>query len=274
MADKAIYSVDTVTSMLGTDKVYVNTGNNIKQITKDNLCGNDIKGIKANLSDYGLNNVFDGEFIKGRYNKTTNIVEYNANFLCCKNKISCNSGDKITLKTTKLFNRFFVHFFNSGTYVSTYDGVYMETAGLIDTTIDVPADVDSFIFEVTAHEATTIASYGHIGVYINNQIDVNNTIQSYTYTKNGLTLHIRKIGKIVTFSLLGQSSSTTSAETNLFDLLPTELRPVMDVDFALMDGARGNYHSRGMLTKNGSFTSKAQVDDRVYLRGSGTYFTN
>ena len=42
MADKAIYSVDTVTSMSGTDKVYVNTGNNIKQITKDNLCGNDM----------------------------------------------------------------------------------------------------------------------------------------------------------------------------------------------------------------------------------------
>lgn len=41
MADKAIYSVDTVTSMSGTDKVYVNTGNNIKQITKNNLCGND-----------------------------------------------------------------------------------------------------------------------------------------------------------------------------------------------------------------------------------------
>lgn len=131
-----------------------------------------VDNINSSMSDYGLNNVFDGEFEKGRFNKTTNVIEYNPNFLCCKNKISCNSGDKITLKTTKPFNRFFVHFFNSGTYVSTYDGVYTETASLIDATIDVPADVDSFIFEVTAHEVTTIVSYGHIGVYVNNQIDV------------------------------------------------------------------------------------------------------
>lgn len=49
MADKAIYSVDTVTSMSGTDKVYVNTGNNIKQITKDNLCGNDIDNVNNQI---------------------------------------------------------------------------------------------------------------------------------------------------------------------------------------------------------------------------------
>lgn len=63
MADKAIYSVDTVTSMSGTDKVYVNTGNNIKQITKDNLCGNDIKGINNQV-----------ETLKTEVNNNTNAI--------------------------------------------------------------------------------------------------------------------------------------------------------------------------------------------------------
>ena len=56
MADKAIYSVDTVTSMSGTDKVYVNTGNNIKQITKDNLCGN----VKNDLANKVSNVTYTG----------------------------------------------------------------------------------------------------------------------------------------------------------------------------------------------------------------------
>lgn len=72
MADKAIYSVDTVTSMSGTDKVYVNTGNNIKQITKDNLCGNAISEIKANITTniYNLNNVVKGKYITDKNGST------------------------------------------------------------------------------------------------------------------------------------------------------------------------------------------------------------
>lgn len=93
MADKAIYSVDTVTSMSGTDKVYVNTGNNIKQITKNNLCGNDIdtlsgdietlktevnnntnaiSEIKANITTniYNLNDVVKGKWITDKNGST------------------------------------------------------------------------------------------------------------------------------------------------------------------------------------------------------------
>ena len=65
MADKAIYSVDTVTSMSGTDKVYVNTGNNIKQITKDNLCGNDIKGINNQID--AIKNDVDNKYVDAFY---------------------------------------------------------------------------------------------------------------------------------------------------------------------------------------------------------------
>lgn len=65
MADKAIYSVDTVTSMSGTDKVYVNTGNNIKQITKDNLCGNDIKGINNQID--AIKNDVDTKYVDTFY---------------------------------------------------------------------------------------------------------------------------------------------------------------------------------------------------------------
>lgn len=63
MADKAIYSVDTVTSMSGTDKVYVNTGNNIKQITKNNLCGNDIDTLSGDI-----------ETLKTEVNNNTNAI--------------------------------------------------------------------------------------------------------------------------------------------------------------------------------------------------------
>ena len=37
MSDKAIYSVDTITSTKDDDKIYVNTGDNIKQVKKSDL---------------------------------------------------------------------------------------------------------------------------------------------------------------------------------------------------------------------------------------------
>ena len=75
MADKAIYSVDTVTSMSGTDKVYVNTGNNIKQITKDNLCGNAIREINDNLSSEISRAKEADEILKSRVDVITSLPE-------------------------------------------------------------------------------------------------------------------------------------------------------------------------------------------------------
>lgn len=73
MADKAIYSVDTVTSMSGTDKVYVNTGNNIKQITKDNLFDtikNDVDALRTAIGNAKITVLATG----GQGTKTVNIL--------------------------------------------------------------------------------------------------------------------------------------------------------------------------------------------------------
>lgn len=61
MSDKAIYSVDTVETITDNDKIYVNTGDNIKQIKSSDL----FIDINSNLDDYGLLNKFDGKWEQG-----------------------------------------------------------------------------------------------------------------------------------------------------------------------------------------------------------------
>lgn len=167
MADKAIYSVDTVTSMSGTDMVYVNTGNNIKQITKDNLCGNDIKGIKANLSDYGLNNVFDGEFIQGGMDSGTIVVK--DDYVITKNKIYCSSGDFIKSFGNSLESSYACFYKSDNTYIGGLNALDGCTA---------PSD-SAYCYVEFKRSGITPSTAGHIGVCINNQIDVvKNSIQS------------------------------------------------------------------------------------------------
>ena len=167
MADKAIYSVDTVTSMSGTDKVYVNTGNNIKQITKDNLCGNDIKGIKANLSDYGLNNVFDGELVNGYHDWTNGNFVNDTTVVEVKNAISVNNGDTVSVKTERIFEYICCVLFNGETYVS---GDYIHDNN--EFTFMIPSGVNRVYVYFSNGATITPSTAGHIGVYINNQIDV------------------------------------------------------------------------------------------------------
>ena len=48
MSDKAIYSVDTITSTKDDDKIYVNTGDNIKQVKKSDL----LSELNSNLGSF------------------------------------------------------------------------------------------------------------------------------------------------------------------------------------------------------------------------------
>lgn len=181
MADKAIYSVDTVTSMSGTDKVYVNTGNNIKQITKDNLCGNDIKGIKANLSDYGLNNVFDGELVNGYHDWTNGNFVNNTTVVEIKKAISVNNGDTVSVKTERIFEYICCVLFNGETYVS---GDYIRDNN--EFTFMIPSGVNRVYVYFSNGATITPSTAGHIGIYVNNQIDVLkndvDTMKSKVYT--------------------------------------------------------------------------------------------
>lgn len=172
MADKAIYSVDTVTSMSGTDKVYVNTGNNIKQITKDNLWGNYGDGIKNDLSDYGLNNIFDGVWTQqGEY-----VV---SNFFPVK------PGDKIKLiysDSSKLITLNYYDSSQNGLGNIEYE---------IGSIFTIPNNSSYIMISI---KAVTVDTAGHIGVYVNNQIDA---IKNDVDTKYVPTFY------------LGSNSSTT-----------------------------------------------------------------
>lgn len=176
MADKAIYSVDTVTSMSGTDKVYVNTGNNIKQITKDNLCGNDIKGIKANLSDYGLNNVFDGELRNGFFSDNGAAHIFSENEVCGYSLTPCSAGDVVTIKNNIAGKEIYLKFFDSNNTIlakqSTTDN---------EITMIAPTNSAKFAWSIVKTNITPNQA-GHIGVYVNNQID--GLIITKNFTKN------------------------------------------------------------------------------------------
>ena len=300
MADKAIYSVDTVTSMSGTDKVYVNTGNNIKQITKDNLCGNAIsdlstdmkrifkhknligntldyypvfiKGgstitcstydgsvssiteavikfydknktivedrssilsgnrsrtftlnsndvyyvkwetlptipiqmelgdcatsyeeyiddynfnaivdVNSSMSDYGLNNVFDGELVNGYHDWSNGNFVDNTTVVEIKNAISVNNGDTVSVKTEQVFKYICCVFFNNETYVS---GNYVENKN--ECAFMIPSGVNRVYVYFSKGATITPSTAGHIGIYINNQIDVveNGKEDKYTLELN------------------------------------------------------------------------------------------
>ena len=57
MGDKAIYSVDTVETITDNDKIYVNTGDNIKQIKRSDL----LIDINSNLDNLETSDIAGGK---------------------------------------------------------------------------------------------------------------------------------------------------------------------------------------------------------------------
>ena len=75
MSDKAIYSVDTITSTKDDDKIYVNTGDNIKQVKKSDL----LSELNSNLS-FKYNILSNDDISNTSYvDSLSGIVLYNSN---------------------------------------------------------------------------------------------------------------------------------------------------------------------------------------------------
>ena len=72
MSDKAIYSVDTVETITDNDKIYVNTGDNIKQIKSSDL----FSDINSNLVEQGINLFDKTRITNGKGISNSNGDEY------------------------------------------------------------------------------------------------------------------------------------------------------------------------------------------------------
>ena len=205
MADKAIYSVDTVTSLSGTDKVYVNTGNNIKQITKDNLCGNDISHINDSLSVLGkCKNLLKPTLGSGTGNGITYINNGNGTYTLsgtCTNtfELHFNPSLKLPYGKYKLLGTSAFQKTNKGEWIATLVGgdafevseskpvldvvAYISSGSVVNQTIkpmvttNLNTTVDDFV-PYTGDEDTLTADVAKI----NNQIDtIKNDVDRIAY---------------------------------------------------------------------------------------------
>ena len=164
MSDKAIYSVDTVETITDNDKIYVNTGDNIKQIKRSDL----FIDINSNLGDYGLDNKFDGELQQGYYKASDGTFLNSTSAVCSKNYISCKKGDNIRIKTNTVYgNIYAISYDSDGTFLGN-----LNTSNNNDWTFIEAHDNVAYIkFDIIHSSNITPQTVGAVSVYVNNEID-------------------------------------------------------------------------------------------------------
>lgn len=135
--------------------------------------GEAIYEINSSMSDYGLNNVFDGQLLAGYYDiyNSGSFVSIFASHMSSKNYISCKEGDIIKIKYGKVVTNqmHFVFFKADRTYISSsVSGQVSEFSAIA------PSGCSKFMFSVidTTENHNTIGTCYPISVYVNNQIDV------------------------------------------------------------------------------------------------------
>lgn len=138
----------------------------------------------GDLSDYGLNNVFDGELVNGYHDWSNGNFVDNTTVVEIKNAISVNNGDTVSVKTEQVFKYICCVFFNNETYVS---GNYVENKN--ECAFMIPSGVNRVYVYFSKGATITPSTAGHIGIYINNQIDVvkNGKEDKYTLELNYIT---------------------------------------------------------------------------------------
>lgn len=143
-----------------------------------------VDNIDISMSDYRLNNVFDGILKQGHYNSLGEWYDDDY-FVTTSNAISCNANDLITVKYENPFE-IDVRFFDA-------NNNYID-ANLYDTQVSeyqctAPSGAKKFYVGIGysyTEGKLTPKNARHLGVYINNQIDVMkndiDTINSKVYT--------------------------------------------------------------------------------------------
>ena len=165
------------------------TTESVGEVVSDNT--NNIVDINSNMSDYGLNNVFDGELVNGYHDWTNGNFVNNTTVVEVKNAISVNNGDTVSVKTERIFEYICCVLFNGETYVS---GDYVQNNN--EFTFMIPSGVNR-VYVYFSNDATiTPSTAGHIGVYINNQIDVvKNDVNVLKNDKDTLTADVAEINR-------------------------------------------------------------------------------
>ena len=128
---------------------------------------NAIVDVNSSMSDYGLNNVFDGGLVNGYHDWSNGNFVDNTTVVEIKNAISVNNGDTVSVKTEQVFEYICFVFFNNETYVS---GNYVENKN--ECTFMIPSGVNRVYVYFSKGATITPSTAGHIGIYVNNQIDV------------------------------------------------------------------------------------------------------
>lgn len=150
--------------------------------TEVNNNTNAIVDVNSSMSDYGLNNVFDGELEQGGIDSGTKVVK--DNYVITKNKIYCSPYDFIKSKGDNLESSYACFYKSDGTYIGGLNALDGCTA---------PSD-SAYCYVEFIRSGITPSTAGHIGVYVNNQIDV---------VKNDVD------NKYIDTFYLGSNSSTT-----------------------------------------------------------------
>ena len=140
------------------EKITFSLTNSIGEIVVDNM--NNIDDINSNMSDYGLNNVFDGV-----WNQDTDGGKVISNYY------SVNSGDTIRIENCS--GDAVVLLYNSSKQWQS------NITNAVENAVVIPSNISYFRILLSSSVALTPTTADKIRLYINNQIDVvKNSIQS------------------------------------------------------------------------------------------------
>lgn len=122
--------------------------------------------INDSMSDYGLDNKFDGVLKRGDYDATDGSYNPNSTvYVCNIHHIPCKPNDIIKVVCDSYHTDIYVMYYTSnGSYISSQNNV---------ETFVAPQNASYFNFDIERRpEGITPQTAGRIGVYVNNEVDV------------------------------------------------------------------------------------------------------
>ena len=149
----------------------------------------EVSAQNESLEDYGLVNVFDGQWLQGGY-----IADgtYNSNYsyiICNKNKIPCNSGDLVEIKYARQVSWISTRFYDASGTVTEYK----DESIVSNVSYKVPANTVALTFNIQygSNESVTPNSALDCIVYVNNVIEqIKNDLGGLSFSASGTTLSI------------------------------------------------------------------------------------
>ena len=117
------------------------------------------------------------EIIQGVYSASTGAYITSANYICSKNRIPCNSGDVVTIRTENAIDQALLIYYNGSTFVSFKDITYSQD----EYSFTIPSGVTHFNISVRNSNGLTVDTVGKISL----TIDGKYVVQIKLYDDNG-----------------------------------------------------------------------------------------